>query len=258
MINLISDFRKKMDERAVFGPFSKTCDSALIEITGKAGFDFVIIDLEHGPNSVQTAQSLIRAAQLSGVLPVVRVKEDMPGIIGEVLDIGAGGIQVPQISNASDVRKVIQRAKFAPDGMRGVCRFVRAAGYSSINRFQYFGQANEALVIIQLEGREALDNINGILSVKGIDVVFIGPYDLSQALGVTGNVDHPLVVKKMQEIVEMCNASGMKAGTFVDNMENAEKRMRLGVKYISYSVDYGIFYESCKSISERLKCRDNY
>lgn len=111
----------------------------------------------------------------------------MPSVISEVLDIGTGGIQVPQIVNALDAQKVIKQAKFAPKGMRGVCRFVRAAGYSSKDRYTYFREADETLVILQLEGKEALENMDEIIEVEGIDVIFIGPYDLSQSLGVPGS-----------------------------------------------------------------------
>jgi len=248
----IEIFKQKMKERAVLGPFAKTCDPALVEIMGYSGFDFVILDLEHGPNSVQTMQNLIRAAQIGGVFPIVRVKEEPLSVIGEVLDIGAGGIQVPQITNPQEAEKIIQLAKFAPQGMRGVCRFVRAADYSSLDRFQYFKEANEAVIILQLEGEEAIKNMDKILEVEGIDIIFIGPYDLSQSLGVAGQVDHPSVEKSMKEIVDKCVQKGIVVGTFVDTIENARKWKKLGIKYLSYSVDVGIFYEHCNAIVTQL------
>ncbi|MCG8516224.1 MAG: aldolase/citrate lyase family protein, partial [Halanaerobiales bacterium] len=133
------------------------------------------------------------------------------------------------------------------------CRFVRAAHYSALDRFDYFKMANEAIVIIQLEGQEAIDNLDEILDVQGIDIVFIGPYDLSQSLGVAGQVEHPAVEAKMREIVSKCESKGIFAGTFVDMMDNARKWKSAGIKYLSYSVDLGLFYEHCKSIVENLK-----
>jgi 4-hydroxy-2-oxoheptanedioate aldolase len=253
MIQAIRQFKKNIQERAVFGPFSKTCDPAFIEVMGYAGFDFVILDLEHGPNSVQTLQNLIRAAQVSGIFPIVRVKEEPFSVIGEVLDIGAGGIQVPQITKPEEAHKVMQLAKFAPQGMRGVCRFVRAANYSSMDRFQYFKQANEALIVLQLEGEKAITNIDAILDVAGIDIIFIGPYDLSQSLGVPGQVDHPEVEKSMKGIVEKCVQKDVVVGTFVDTIENAQKWKKLGIKYISYSVDVGIFCERCSTLVAQIQ-----
>ena len=248
----IRAFKEKIQHQAVIGPFAKTSDPALIEIMGYAGFDFVILDLEHGPNSVQTVQNLIRAAQVGGVFPIVRVKEDPFSVLGEVLDLGAGGVQIPQITNLPEAQNVIERAKFAPNGMRGVCRFVRAADYSALDRFQYFKEANESVMILQLEGEEALNNLESILEAEGIDIIFIGPYDLAQSLGVTGQIDHPNVESSMQEIVEKCTQKGIVVGTFVDTLENARKWKKLGVKYLSYSVDVGLFYDQCSSIVTQL------
>ncbi len=255
MLNtLVRRFKDKIKETHVIGPFSKTADPGMIEAMGYAGFDFIIIDLEHGPTSVESAQNLIRAAVLSGMVPIIRVKEGCSNVVGEVLDIGAGGIQVPQITCGQDVREIVKTAKFHPAGTRGVCRFVRAAAYSAMDRYAYFKQANEALLIIQLEGKEALENLDEILAEdEGVDIVFIGPYDLSQSLGVPGQIHHPLVQDKMKEIVDRCATKGMVVGTFVDTIEDAVRWSNLGVRYISYSVDVGMMYEACRGIIQSIK-----
>jgi 4-hydroxy-2-oxoheptanedioate aldolase len=253
MIDEIRRFKDKIARGPVYGPFSKTKDPGIIEAAGFAGFDFVILDLEHGPNTVETLQNLVRAAQIAGILPIVRVKEGVASVIGEVLDIGAAGIQAPQVTTAEEAAQVIHHARFAPAGMRGVCRFVRSADYSAMDRFEYFKTANEAIVIVQLEGQEAIRNLDSILAVQGIDVVFIGPYDLSQSLGVSGQIDHPAVEQKMKEIIAQCAAKNSHVGTFVDNLANAGKWKAAGAKYISYSVDLGLFYEYCKTLVEKLR-----
>lgn len=204
--DMIRTFRQRLAQGFVLGAFSKTSDPAFVEVMGYGGFDFVILDLEHGPNNVETTQCLIRACEAANIFPLVRVKEDRFSVIGEVLDIGAGGIQMPQVTDASTARRTIQHARFAPAGMRGVCRFVRAAGYSSMDRYRYFTEAITSLVILQLEGRQALENLDAILEVEGVDVLFIGPYDLSQSPGVPGKVEDPRVQKlffeKCREIVQ--------------------------------------------------------
>lgn len=253
MYNIISEFKSKLKNEGVVGVFCKTCDPAFIEVLGHAGVDYVIIDLEHGPNSIQNVQDLIRAAQVTGILPVVRAKESYESVMNEALDIGAGGIQVPQITRKTDVLKVMERTKFSPVGNRGVCRFVRAADYSAKNRFEYFNEANETLIVLQIEGQEGIDNIDEILQVDGIDVLFIGPYDLSQSLGVPGDIDNPVVEKKMLEIISKCSKKNITVGTFTDTLENAIKWKKLGVKYISYSVDVGIFYEAAENIINKIK-----
>ena len=149
---LVRDFRRRIAEGPVFGPFSKSSDPAIIETLGHAGFDFIILDLEHGPNSIETLQGLIRAAQIAGMAPMVRVPSGDDEMIGKALDVGAAGVQVPKISCAENVRAAVEHAKFAPLGMRGVCRYVRAAGYSSMDKADYFREANETLLIIQIDG----------------------------------------------------------------------------------------------------------
>ena len=253
IFEMVEKFKEKLHSEGVIGIFSKTSDPGIIESMGYAGADYVILDLEHGPNSVQSVQNLIRAAQISGILPIVRVKESCASVMSEVLDIGAGGIQVPQITTKEEALAVMERTKFSPLGSRGVCRFVRAANYSSKDRFEYFDQANKTLTIMQIEGCEGIGNIDEILSVEGIDVIFIGPYDLSQSLGVPGQIDNPMVKEKMMEIIEKCSKKGITVGTFTDTYENAVKWKKAGVKYISYSVDMGIFTDAVKDIVSTIK-----
>lgn len=248
-MSIVRDFKNKLNEgKSVIGPFMKSCDPAFVEAAGFAGFDFIILDMEHGPTDIMNLQNLLRAAQCANVLPVVRVQDSSEIMIDKVLDSGAFGVQVPQVTNAAQASEAVKAAKFGPEGNRGVCRFVRAAKYSSKDRFEYFKEANENLIILQLEGREAIENLEDILNVKGIDIIFIGPYDLSQSLGVPGQVDHPEVHNKMKHIISEAKKKGIVVGTFVDNMKNAKMWSGIGVQYVSYSVDVGLFYEHCRNL----------
>ena len=240
--------------KVVFGPFMKTKDPSIVEIAGIAGFNFVIIDMEHGPVNVETAESLIRAAEVANVTPIIRVGENNPTQILRALDIGAQGVEVPYVSTKEDALRVVQAVKFAPKGNRGVCRFVRAAKYSALDRYEYFNIANEnAMVIIHIEGIEGVKNLKEILTVKGLDIVFLGPYDLSSSCGFPGQVEHPLVVGKMKESVKLAKKANIAVGTFVDEIEAAKRWIEAGVQYISFSVDVGIFYNACCEIVEGLK-----
>lgn len=251
---LIQKFKDKLKaKKPVFGPFMKTCDPGFVEAAGYAGMDFAILDMEHGPVNIQDMQNNIRAAQLSGILPIVRVPAVTEEAIGKALDIGAAAIEIPQISTAKEAGRAVKMAKFSPLGERGVCRFVRAAGYSSMDRELYFKSANETILIAQIEGKEAIANLDDILKVKGIDILFIGPYDLSQSLGVPGQVNHPLVVEQMNKIVTTAKENNVVIGTFTDSIEMMEMWMKAGVQYISYSVDMGIFYDSCRKLTEQFR-----
>jgi len=245
---------KLFSGETTYGPFLKLSDPAIVEISGHAGFDFVIIDTEHGPLSIETAQNLVRAAESANITPIIRVTENNPALILRALDIGAQGVQVPQITNKSDAEKAVQAAKYHPQGDRGVCKYVRAAHYSSTNPFEYFKKANEeTLVIVHIEGLEGINNLPEILKVKDLDIVFLGPYDLSQSCGVPGQVEHPKVVEKMRYAVELARSENKIVGTFVDSVEAGKKWMALGVQYISYSVDVGIFYQTCSGIVSQFK-----
>ncbi len=243
-----------MNGKTVFGPFLKFTDPAVVEIMGFAGFDFVIIDQEHGPISIQSAQDMIRAAESVNINPIIRVANNDESLILRALDIGAQGVEIPQINCKSDALRAVNSVKYSPQGDRGVCRYVRAANYSSMDKFKYFKSANkETMIIIHIEGVKGINNLDEILSVSGIDVVFIGPYDLSQSLGIPGKVNDSLVVEKMKEVVLKCKQHKIAVGTFADDVQTAKKWISLGVQYMSFSVDVGILYEASKSIMNELK-----
>ncbi|MEA3313281.1 MAG: aldolase/citrate lyase family protein [Caldisericota bacterium] len=242
------------DGKVIFGPFLKFTDPAVVEIMGFAGFDFVIIDEEHGPISIESAQNMIRAAESVNITPVIRVSNNDEALILRALDIGAQGIEIPQINSKYDAERAVKSVKYSPQGERGVCRYVRAANYSSMDKFKYFKYANEeTMIIAHIEGVEGINNLDKILSVPGIDVIFIGPYDLSQSLGIPGEVNHPLVTEKMKEVVSKCKENKIAVGTFADDAETARSWISLGVQYMSFSVDVGILYEASKNVIKQLK-----
>ena len=238
MNDIVLKFREKIkNNEFVYGIFTKSQDPMFVEIQGISEYDFVILDSEHGPYSVSQQQNNIRAALLRGLLPIVRVSELSENMIGKALDIGALGVQVPQIENAKQAKKAVQYARFYPYGDRGVCRFVSAADYSAKDRNEYFKSSKDLLVILQLEGVQAISNLDEILEVEGIDIIFIGPYDLSQSLGVPGDIKNPKVLNAMINIVEKAKEKNIVVGTFTDDYEMVTKWKHMGVQYISYSTD---------------------
>ncbi|MBD3184560.1 aldolase [Candidatus Poribacteria bacterium] len=235
--------------KTVIGSFLKITDPAVIEIMGRAGFDFGIIDMEHGPIGYETAQNLIRAAEVAGICPIIRVSENDPVCILRALDIGAQGVEVPQIRSAKDAKKTAESARYFPEGKRGVCRYVRAARYSSMERQEYFRKANESvLTIVHLEGIEAIENLDSIMSVDGVDILFIGPYDLSQSVGVPGQVSHPSVIEQMEKVITRAKDADKIVGTFADDISAAKRWLDVGVMYVAISVDVGILYDACRNM----------
>ncbi len=227
----------------VLGPFFRIPSPDLVEIFGEAGFDYIIVDQEHGPVSTETASNLVRACDLVGMAAVVRVPDNQPWLIQHALDIGALGVQVPQVGTVADAERAVRSSKFAPQGGRGVCRNVRAARYSARDRFKYFEESNrDTLVVVHIEGKEGVDHLEQILQVPGLDVIFLGPYDLSQSLGLPGQVDHPRVRSTMEGAIQMCRRAGIAAGTYADNIDVAKRWADLGVQYIAVGIDTALIY----------------
>lgn len=239
---------------SVYGPFCKIQDPTIVEIAALSNFDFVIIDMEHGPFSIESTQNMVRAAEARGITPVVRVTENNETLILRLLDIGVKCIQVPQICTKADAESVVKATKFFPVGERGMCRYVRAAEYTNIEPADHFGKANNDIMsIIHIEGLEGIENLEEILTVEGIDVIFLGPYDLSQSCGVPGQVHHEKVVNSMKDAVKLARKHGKAVGTFTESVENAKKWRDIGVQYISYAVDVGLVMNTFKSITNQLK-----
>lgn len=250
-------FRKKLETpEGVFGPFMITADPAFVEAAGYAGYDFVLLDMEHGPGTFENLQNLIRAANVANVMPVVRVPRGSDIWIDQALDVGAGGVMIPQIDTAEQARTAVAAAKFSPVGNRGTCRFVRSAGYGAIPGSQYFSRAQETVVIVQAEGSKAVKNLDEILDVPGIDIVFVGPYDLSSSLGLIGQIDHPKVLQCIRDIVAQAAVKGVKVGCFADNVTSAKNLRNMGVKFIGYSCDTAIFQSAAAADVERFRQAD--
>lgn len=239
---------KKMYEKPALGIFSKTTDSAFVEAAGIAGLDFIILDQEHGPASLETLHNHVRASRLTKMAPIIRVKGVDAHAIGSALDTGAAGVQVPNVNTAEQAQAAVNAARFYPIGERGVCRFVRAASFGTKDKIAYFSQANESLLILQVEGLEGIKNLDDILNVKGFDVLFIGPYDLSQSVGKPGEVNAPEVISLIDHISQKAKEKKIILGVFTDTKESLQLFEDMGFKYLSYSVDLNIFIESLSEL----------
>ena len=230
----VARFKAAMDsDKGALGPFMIGTDPAFVEAAGHAGYDFVLLDMEHGTTTFQTLPNLIRAANVAGVCPVVRVPRGTDIWIDQALDVGAGAVMIPQIDTAEQARAAISA--------------VRSAGFGAVPGSEYFSKAQDTAVILQAEGKKAVENLDEILDVPGIDVLFVGPYDLSSSLGLVGQVDHPDVLACIKGIIDKATAKGVKVGCFADTVEVGRKWRDLGVKFIGYACDTYIFMEAAKA-----------
>ena len=237
----------------VLGPFLNCAYPAFIEICGHAGFDFAIIDMEHGPLHTLVAEDLCRAADCVGLSPVVRVRKNDAPQIQRALDIGSAGVQIPQIETKQDAEAAVQAAKYNPIGSRGLSFNTRAGLYTAAGT-QITDKLNEeSLVVVHVEGKRGVDNIAEIVSVPHIDVIFLGPYDLSQSLGIPGQVRDSRVIDLMEKSVATIRNAGKVAGTFADNPETAKQWMNVGVQYIGLGVDVAIFLRACEALVKAVR-----
>ena len=254
-ISMNRGLKNKLEQgKAVVGPFIKAVSPALIEIIGLSGMDYVLIDLEHSPVSMEELENLLRAADSGDVCAFVRVAGHNESDILHPLDKGAGGLLVPMVSSGESAERIVHFSKFAPQGERGMDIYSRSAKFGYISKAEYLARANEeTLLAVQIEGTKGINNLPDILSVDGIDIIYIGPYDLSQSLGIPGKVHDQLVVAKVEEIVAQAKEKDRFVGIYVDDIETAQRYIALGVQFITLSVDVTIFAQACDALIDKFE-----
>jgi len=214
--------------------------------------DWFLLDLEHSYFSIETARNTMLALLDTKIVPLVRVGESDQYLIKRVLDIGAYGILVPLVNTAEDAEKVVNYSKYPPLGSRGVGP-VRAASYGN-NLKDYVTTANdEILVGVQIETTQALANAEAIAATKGVDLVFVGPSDLTMSLGLVTDRGNQKVIDSMQSVVKICERLGKIPGTLASTADEAKKWQRLGYRFISLGSDSKYLYQGAKNFVEQAQ-----
>ena len=235
----------------VIGTWSIIPSAVTTDIIASTGLDFIIIDSEHGPISFETAQNMVMASESRGVSPVMRVGTIDEGDILKALDIGVHVIQIPNINCKQDVLKVINFSKYPPLGNRGFSPFTRAGNYSQKNSPELPEIANQnTLVAINIEGKDAIENIDEILELDGLDIVFVGLFDLSKALGIPGKTDSPEVFEYLSILTKKITNAGKWPGTIATNKSKIPEFLEMGLKYIVYLVDCEILSSTYSEVVE--------
>jgi 4-hydroxy-2-oxoheptanedioate aldolase len=239
--------------KAAIGTFSGINSPDVIELIALAGFDFVIIDCEHGPMNPETSTNLIRAAERHGLTPIVRVRENAETVILKHLDVGAHGIQIPQINTPEDAARAVQFAKYHPIGRRGVAA-PRSADYGMAPILEYFERENaETMIVVHCENVLGLENVDAIAATPHIDAIFLGPFDMSQSMGIPGQVKDPRIEDAAKRVLAACQRHGKAAGIFVGSAEEAVARRRQGFRYLPIGVDYTLFGLMLKDVAGKAR-----
>ena len=193
----------------MFGLFASIPHPGAVDLIGAAGYDFVIVDAEHVMVNPETLENMIRAAECANITPLVRVGGVQPDAILRALDAGAQGIVVPHVSSKSEAEQIVAAARYHPLGNRGISGG-RTTGFGTLSLPEYFERANrEIMVVVMIEDKEGVEQLESILSVPGIDLVLEGAVDLSQSYGVPGQMQHPEVRMTVKKIAHTCAKHGV-------------------------------------------------
>ena len=229
-------------------------DPGAPSIYAAAGFDFVFIDMEHGNYSMETVADLICGAKSAGIAPMIRVPHLETHFISRVLDAGAEGIMVPMTSRREQAETIVRYSKYTPIGQRGFGAQTGQTNYKPLKALEFMKEANDHTVIIaQIETREAIENIDAILSVEGIDVGLIGPNDLSISLGIPDQMGSDVLKKAIDKVVETAKKRGKATGIHIGNIEAIKTWRTKGMTVLAYSTDISFQYNASKSALEGLK-----
>jgi 4-hydroxy-2-oxoheptanedioate aldolase len=236
---------------ARFGVFIELPCPESVEMAGWAGWDHCVIDCEHGPIDNALLPNMLRAARIPAY---VRVPNSNPESIQGALDNGASGVIVPRLRSVEEARRVVEAARFFPHGKRGVNHMVRAAKYSLEPVAEYLANAGgHTQVIVQIETAEALDCVEAIAATPGLDELFIGPYDLSQALAIPGQVLDERLLLAGRRILNAAHDNGLALSVFVNSDEAARAWLLLGADTLHYSADTFLLAQAMREVRERLR-----
>lgn len=223
--------------KASVGSWMQLSDGSVAEIMGQSGYDWVAVDLEHGSFSLHQLPDSFRALELGDTLPLVRLAQGHVKDCKQALDAGAAGVIVPMVESAEQLQMVKNACSWPPSGTRGV-------GFSRANLFgknfvAYNEEAQNPFFVAMIEHVSAVENLESILSVKGLDAILVGPYDLSASMGMTGKFEEPLFEKTMSRILALCEKYQVPAGIHVvqPDIKMVDKRITEGYRFIAYSID---------------------
>ena len=237
--------------RAQIGLWSSLSSSYTVEVIAGAGFDWLLLDMEHSPNDVESLLGQLQAAAPYATHPVVRVPWNDMVAIKRVLDVGAQALLVPYVSTAEEAVAAVSYTRYPPRGVRGVAGTTRATRFGRIK--DYAVRAHEELcLLVQVETRAALDNIEAICAVEGVDGVFIGPADLHASLGYPGEIAHPKVKPLIDDAVRRIRKAGKAPGILTPNEADARHWLECGALFVAVGADVGLLARGAEALAAKF------
>lgn len=255
---------KLRSSQLMLGTWSQSSSAEILEIVGYAGFDFTIIDTEHGHFDLETAVSLVRAAEAASISSMIRVAANEPHLIMKALDIGAEGVLIPQITDRAQAEKAVSAARYFPQGTRGACPCIRAGQHYITEWNRYAERSNDDIVVMALvEGQDGIANIEQIIATPHLDAIMVGPFDLSVSLGVGGRPDHPLVADFIRRVVSLSQQHGVMVCIPNFDLDIGEtqaaidKWQELGCRNFTIGTDKLFFADHMTNINRVIKEHSN-
>jgi len=226
----------------------------LVYMLAQCGFDFFIIDNEHGAYSPETISNMIAAARGAGISIVVRIPEIRREAIMKPLDSGAAGLLVPMVNTADQAKEIMTYAKYPPMGERGVALSRAHSSYGRPNAAEYLNQANQTTFIaVQAESPQAIENLESIASTPGVDAIFVGPADLSVGMGIPGQITHPKEVEAIEKVLAICQKHDVVPGIHMSKRETLKDWIRRGMRFVTFSSDVDLLARAAQESLAHLR-----
>lgn len=248
--------KKRIKEnKYVFGTWCMLPSDFTVDVISKTGIDFVIIDMEHGTMSYETAERMVRAAECNNTIPLIRTSDDKEQTILHALETNVKSILIPHISNKDQALNVAFAAKYNPKGNRGLSPYTRCHSYDHADLDKSLIKANEdTFVGILVEGKEGLQNLQNICKVDGIDLIYLGIYDIAQSLNLSGDITNKACIEALENSIKIIKSSGKFAGTFTRSIKDAKWLKSIGIEFIAYLADsnalFNLYKESLKNFKK--------
>ena len=255
-LNKNSNLKEKINsKKPVIGTWNTLASPLVTEVLASAGFEFLIIDFEHGPFKLGDVHQYVNSCEKYNCSPVVRIPTNSDWVSLQVLDQGAHGVIVPGIENKNEALDAVLSIKYYPKGKRGFTPFTKAGGFTNRDKNIYTEKANASTVTcIIIENLKGIQQLDEILDVEDLDIVYFGAYDLSQDLGLPGEVRNKKVISLIESAVNKTVSAGKCAGGFVPQSKDEVKwLLEMGMKFITYNVDSDILHRSSSDIIEWFK-----
>lgn len=248
---------KNLKQRLLNGETLNGCwlnlgSAVTAEIVGLSGFDWVLIDLEHGAGSESSTLSQIQALEHTSAGVIVRAESTEPQRIHRVLDMGAEGVMCPKVRNAEEALKVVKGLHYPPFGNRGVAKMVRATQFAQNFNEYYQKSRDQILGIVQIETTEVLNHLDEVAAIEGVDVLFIGPADLSMELGIFGQFDHPVFVEALNKIVAAAKRASKAVGILFFNPDDYQRYHNLGIRFLACGADATFVAEGARTMAGKM------